>query len=677
VGASAGDVRAGGAFYEMYAKDGELQLAVARARATVAKFAGFVKSLPVVGGPFEALTQKLAPLGNLAARTGGALKTAFLGFTGSLARARDLLKTVGAGLGAAGGAVAAPLLGLFKGATDRAADLQRLNLQLGVPVGVLNKLQYAADRAGVSLDEVMQDTTGRYASLIAQAPAIDPADARAAAEAQNALADATRAVQDALLPLVQIVTPVVKQFGEWVKRNAALVAVLVPVAGGLLAAGAAAGVAAVAISGLLTVGGLALKVLGAAAAVVTSPFTLAAVAVGGLVYALARYTETGQKATAQIKGGLAPALDEARGIFGALANAIQKGDLEGALDVAGGALELVWARLTKKLTDVWNDFKAGVGESLRDVFGGLGPAVEGALKLVGDAFRRLKTEVGDAVEGAKKLWDRLKAGAQQAWEYVTGLWDKFGPTILRVIEPVKPLLVGLFAPVIAAVKLVQALWDGLDKNIVVTVNRLAKTVAGAWEWIVASIEQALKRIAFEALKVVEKAATQAGALGVKIPGFDATAFAEQLSKAKAELEKGVDVEARVKLVTDKYDAVEAVLRAQQEAAKKARGDGRDADAKEAEARVKELEAKLGGAVERANVPRAPGEDKGGVLKPGLVPDVTTKGQFGAGNLAQSLGLADKAVQQTELLKQLNDTLKNNPAETARQLAPLVKPQTVR
>jgi hypothetical protein len=66
-----------------------------------------------------------------------------------------------------------------------------------------------------------------------------------------------------------------------------------------------------------------------------------------------------------------------------------------------------------------------------------------------------------------------------------------------------------------------------------------------------------------------------------------------------------------------------------------------------------------------------------VLKPGLVPDVTTKGQFGAGNLAQSLGLADKAVQQTELLKQLNDTLKNNPAETARQLAPLVKPQTVR
>lgn len=663
--ADSGAIRAGAAYYELYAKDG-LTPALARAKATVAAFGRFMSSLPIVGGPFDAIAKQLAPVGAAVAKVGGAIRTELFRAAGTAKQLGSAFGALGKSIGGAGAVLGAPLLALFKGGFDRAAGLVSLNRQLGVPIELLNKLQYAADRAGVSLDEVMGDTQGRYTDLIRQAPAIEPADARTAADAQKELADATRALQDALLPLVQIVTPVVKQFGAWVKQNAALVAVAVPVAAALVAVGTAAAAVAVALSAVITVGGVALQVLGTAAAVVTNPYLLAAAAVGGLVYALARYTETGRAATAQIKAGLAPALEtlkgvahQARAAVGAIANALQKGDLEGAWEVAATGLEALWAGTLAKLTKAWHDFVRPIRDAWEDVFGGLDQVAAVAWAELSALFGKVKAAVRPVADTIQKLWRDIRAGAERVAADLAAAWEKIKGPLLRAIEPLKPILIGIAAPFIGAVALIQAAWDGLHKNIGITLARLARNIAEVWARVAANVEQILSRLAEVILAKIE---TTVGGFGNLNIGFAVAPALKKLAEIREDLAKPIDIEARVKAAGQKYADLEADLQRTQAAAKKARDAGDEAAAKEAEDKAAAAQQRLTAAIDRANVPRAVGPDVNkSPLRPNLVPEMSIKGQFGGGNLAQTLGIADRAQQQTELWKQiLGATQKNNP-----------------
>lgn len=695
--ASASDVRAGGAYYEMYAKD-SLTPVLVKARATVAAFGTFLQHFsPGAGGTgfinrlvfgdklFDAKTNEyLGRVGGLVAPLRTALAPVASALAGPLAVAGRVLATIGGAARATGdalvrafgrgeravwglvsgllkvggtltlvsGALGAPLVGLFKGGVDRAADLARLAKQTGLTIDALNRMKYAADVAGVSLDEVMSDTTGRYSADMAAAPPIDAADARAAADAQRQLADATRALQDAMLPLVSSVAPYVKLLAAWVKENAHLIAPLGAAALGLSAVGVAAGVAVFAVGGLVSLFGVLKGIVAGIAAFVVSPWGLATAAVAGLSYAFLTLTESGRGVLAWARGGLADAFGTARAAWGGLANALKKGDLEGALEIATTSLELVWAGTIARMEKAWNGFKAYFVDGWHDLTAGLA--------------QPLRAMWGDFVDVVRSAATKIGAALSDLWEQIRG-------PVMRVLEFLKPIGIALAAPFVFAAALIQRVWDELDRNLVVNVVNFGSWVEKIFARVGAAVENTFKAVLNEILRRAHAAASVLNGLS----GGQLNGTLAEIERAKAAIGDPRDADKEVAAIEARRKAVLDKLQSDREAAEKARAEGRAADAAQADARVADAQKRLDALVERANVPRVPGDDKLGLLKPNLVPDVSVKGTFGGGSLAQQLGFADKAVQQTEVLKQINETLKNNPAETARQLAPLVKPQTVR
>ena len=339
MGQSASDVRAGGAWYELYGVD-KLSPVLKRAQKFAAQFGSF-----------------LSKVANRAAVVGGA--------------------------------ITAPFAALFKGGTDRAADLARLSLQLGVPIEVLNKLQYAADAAGVSLDEVMSDWQGRYSSLIARAPGIDPQAARDAAKAQLEMSDATRSLQLALLPLVKTVTLYVTQLSKWVQNNAQAARTILLVGAGVVAfavllkllAGAFSLVAAIApVAWATALGPIGIGL--AAGAILGSGLFL------GIAYLIDEFALL--KSTARELGNV---LGTA---FGGIADALGKADLELAGKIAIQGLKVLWLELVDSMTTVWVGFKDMFVDGWHEAVLGAELVLNNLATIVASVFVRISGAIAEA-----------------------------------------------------------------------------------------------------------------------------------------------------------------------------------------------------------------------------------------------------------------------------------------
>lgn len=298
--ASANDVRAGGSWYELYAKDG-------------------------ITGVLDRVQKRIAA------------------FAGSVQRVGSVAAVAGAGL-------LAPITALFKLSESRGAELAKMSLRLGLPIEALNKLQYAADRTGASLEEVMQDTTGRFSSLISQAPPIDTAAAKAAAETQKQLADASLALQQAVAPLATIVARYARQIAEFAKNNADLVPKVAAVGAGLLALGVALKLGAAAFA-------LIIPVATAAWTAITGPVGLGILIGGGLAAAFMTLTEQGRAVADFLKGPFVGAVSAARDTWAGLADALGKGDLMLAGQIAIAGLTVAWRGFVLTATEVWEAFK--------------------------------------------------------------------------------------------------------------------------------------------------------------------------------------------------------------------------------------------------------------------------------------------------------------------------------
>lgn len=343
---SSKDVRAGGAFYELWGKDG-------------------------LSGVLDKAQKKAAAFG-------------------------AFMKKVGTTVGAAGVALGAPLVALFKGGVDRAADTARLAAQLNVPIDLMSKLQYAAEAAGVSVQEVMDDTTGRYRGLIARAPGLDPEAARQAAEAQLQLRDATLALQNALLPLVSVVTPYVKQFTDFVKQNAGAARLAAELSLKLVLAAAAFKIAAAGVGLLITAFG-ALKVVALAAwAAVASPVGLGALLGAGLFVGILALTGEFENFFGFVGNGFKGLADTARETWGGIAGALSKGDLAGAWRVVLAGLKFAWADFVHTLTFAWIGFKltfaeiaAGIESAWADVTTGIARGITAVTRSALELVRKL------------------------------------------------------------------------------------------------------------------------------------------------------------------------------------------------------------------------------------------------------------------------------------------------
>lgn len=405
-GKSANDVRAGGAFVELFTKD-NLTRGLLAAESRLKKFGAFAAK-------------------------------------------------IGAGLFGVGGAALGAAGGLLGGALNRAVDFQRLGDKLGVPTDKLQAFAYAAETTGLSLEDLKGDwenlaeriiqgaegtgeaaeafkklgiDAGRLKNLDAVDQMLMLADAlgkvtneterlgilsslggdqfqnlnslfrggsagirakmqegvdvgavmspertKELAAANEKLVATWTAVKNvfvevgaALVPSAStlesfrdIVVNVAKGIRSWVQENAGLIRTLALVAGGIAGAGltliglgiAAATVGSI-IGGITATFAFLLSPIGKAALAIAA--VTAALIAGGYVFFT--YTESGREMWKNISAYFADLLQVARDTFGGIADAISAGDIGLAWNVAMAGLTVAWKKVELTLTQGWVGLK--------------------------------------------------------------------------------------------------------------------------------------------------------------------------------------------------------------------------------------------------------------------------------------------------------------------------------
>ncbi|VTU00995.1 Family phage tail tape measure protein OS=Rhodopirellula baltica SH28 GN=RBSH_02343 PE=4 SV=1: PhageMin_Tail [Gemmataceae bacterium] len=182
---------------------------------------------------------------------------------------------------------------------------------------------------------------------------------------------------DALVPALTTVSDVVRLIGhgvrQWIADNQSAAATIAGVTVGVIAAGAALAGLGVA----LTLAGTALgAVTAAGSAVLTVLGTLLSPAIGviALGTAFATQTEKGRAFFAAIGERLGPLRAGFRELnetfqqsWGGIVAAVEKGDLDLAVQIAGAGLKLEWQKVMKFWTEVWSRFKGGFLKDLHEI----------------------------------------------------------------------------------------------------------------------------------------------------------------------------------------------------------------------------------------------------------------------------------------------------------------------
>lgn len=297
-GGKSGDVRAGGAFVEISARD-----------RLSAQLAG-------LGAKVKAFAAGLAQIGKV---------TAF------------------AGLGAL-----APLAGLFKSGLGRAEDIAKGAEELGFTVEQYQRIKYAADAAGVSVEDVLMKQE-KYAGLMAQAPVLDAATIKESVEAQQRLRMAFLDLQTAITPLISTLIPVVRAFSEFVKQNADAVRIIAVGAAGTTALGAATFVFGKAL-------GLVVGLLRPAIALIGALLTKTGIVLAGIgglaAVLLTGWTKLGE--------GLGKTFASVGTTFGAMfkgiVDALNSGDFDRAFRIFTTGIETVWYTMILEMARAFSSF---------------------------------------------------------------------------------------------------------------------------------------------------------------------------------------------------------------------------------------------------------------------------------------------------------------------------------
>jgi hypothetical protein len=292
------------------------------------------------------------------------------------------LKSVGGGLAAFGAAASAPFALLAKGGVDRAEEISNLSYELGYTVDQMQRLKYAADVAGVSIEEITKNP-GRFKDLLSEAPLMDPSAIKESVEANRAWRKTLIELQTAMVPLATAITPVLKGVAEFTKNNGPLIRTVALVAGGIAVLGVGLFVAGSVITA--TVGGIGALItvvttvagaVGAAAAAVGGFIPLLAIAgiailatvalVVQLKNAFDIFRNVFPQTWAAVKGFFGDLFDIASETVGGVVSAIMNGDIEGAWDIALKGALVAWLRFKLGVTQVWVEIKSAIIDTFWD-----------------------------------------------------------------------------------------------------------------------------------------------------------------------------------------------------------------------------------------------------------------------------------------------------------------------
>lgn len=401
-GKGANDVRAGGAFVELFTKDNLFYRGLLAAEKRLKQFGAFAAKLGL--GIAGVGTAVLGPL--------TALTTGFLERGDEMKKAADRLGTTPEAISALGYAAEASgasledvetaVKSLFKAVHSEEGskalgvigvspdDLEGKGLveQMEMIAEGLSGIREGADRGdlalkifgkgGLKLLPLLKDGAEGIRELTQEAGKVGAiVDKEQAAESEKILDDFSRAytavkyailsVGAAIIPhekqiktLVSGIVDVASMVREWIAQNRGLILIIAAVAAGVVAAGlglvafgAATWAVGAAIGGIVVVA----KLAAAAVMFLLSPFGLVTAAVVGGTAAFLIFTETGQKMTREIGSLFSDLGATISTTWAGITDALKAGDLALAGKIAFAGLELAWRQTELRLTQAWIGMK--------------------------------------------------------------------------------------------------------------------------------------------------------------------------------------------------------------------------------------------------------------------------------------------------------------------------------
>lgn len=227
--------------------------------------------------------------------------------------------------------------------------------------------------------------------------------------------DSLTALQGALVPLLETLTPWAERLGQVVREHAEIVPIVAAVGAGLLAFGLTLKVVGGLVVGLSALIGI-LKV---SLLALLSPIGLVAAAIAGLGVVFATQTNLGREATAEFKAGFLDTAATAQQAWSGIVAAFKKGDLELAMQIVGAALRLEWAKIDEFWTRKWVAFKNNyiggwheLGAALKSIWNHITTGLETILRMSVEGWVKLiNLALGAIARGA--AWVLEKAGLDE------------------------------------------------------------------------------------------------------------------------------------------------------------------------------------------------------------------------------------------------------------------------
>lgn len=416
--ASKADIKAGGAFVELFVKDGKFKQQIAGAQTTLKSLgtgiaavgAGIAAAGAAVLAPLTAavahFTEAGGALNDMAQRTGlSASKLAFLNYAAEQTGAK--IEDIETALKFAAkqgfspenfGELAKQVAAIEDPAkrTARAMELFGKNGTMLLPMfAEITALQERWNRLGIGPSEEsirLADELGDlWGDLKAGAAAI--------------VFELGAALAPAMKELVALAVPFVSEITKWVKQNPQLV---VGVAA-LAAAAVALGTALVVVGGTIAALAAGLAALLTEAAAIVGTLVLIGIVVAAAVVAFLRWTTIGQNLFRFFKAGLKGLLDEFNKTFKGVGDAIKAGDLETAWKIALMGMTAQWQKFVSKvLTDL-----ADLVEKVVPFAGILGgPALTFDAGTLREAARGYRLDAGLNESNARMLGSKFSGQGQ-------------------------------------------------------------------------------------------------------------------------------------------------------------------------------------------------------------------------------------------------------------------------
>jgi hypothetical protein len=156
--------------------------------------------------------------------------------TAVFAKISERATYLGKVLAGIGGGIVGLSLPFFKGGVERAVEIDRLSTSLGIASEEMQRLKYAADLTGLSIDQIRADPD-KFKELLADAPIMDQQTIRDSVTANRALKKSLIEIQTALTPLVSFFANAAKQISIFIQNNKGLFYAITATGGALVGVG--------------------------------------------------------------------------------------------------------------------------------------------------------------------------------------------------------------------------------------------------------------------------------------------------------------------------------------------------------------------------------------------------------------------------------------------------------